>query len=417
MGGTRDKSGVLFTIFVLSSHAMRILFLAPQPFFQDRGTPIAVRLAVQVLATRKEDSIDLLTYHEGTDISIPNVNHIRIKAPFFLNNIAPGISVKKLFCDIIFLFTALKLVWKNRKNPYDLVHAVEESVFIAMLIKVFWKIPYIYDMDSSIAQQLTEKWRIFRPFLPLLSFLEGRAIKHSMAVVPVCDALAAIAYNQGSQDTQILRDISLLGLDNSQTTSQQTLREELNIPPDSLVILYVGNLEPYQGCGLLIDAFAKIAHSFDKAHLVIIGGSDEHISAGKTKISALNLSDRAHLAGRRAVNRLKSYLLQADILASPRLRGNNTPMKIYSYLHSGKAIIATNLPTHTQVLNNTVSILTDPTPDSYAQGLKKLISDPDLRHKIGNAAHELAEERYTFEIFQRDLNSLYDRIDSKILTT
>ena len=397
---------------------MRILFLAPQPFFQDRGTPIAVRLAVQVLSDRNKDSLDLLTYHEGSDVSIANAKQIRIKPPKilsgYLKNIRPGISVKKLICDIIFLFTALKLVWKSRKNQYNLVHAVEESVFVAALIKLIWKIPYVYDMDSSIAQQLTEKWILLKPLQLIFSYLEGLAVKHSVAVVPVCDALAVIANNHGSHDTQILRDISLLDLNNDDNVPTQTLKEELNIPNDSCIILYVGNLEPYQGCNLLIDAFSSIADKFPKAHLVIIGGSEEHLKSAQNRINNLHTETQIHLAGRRPVNRLKNYLLQGDILASPRLRGNNTPMKIYSYLHAGKAILATNLPTHTQVLTNEVALLTAPNVNDYAQGLTTLLSNPELCKKLGDSAHELAEQKYTFEIFKRDLNALYDRIGNKI---
>ena len=151
---------------------MKVLFLAPQPFFQERGTPIAVRLALQVLAKRGGDSIDLLTYHEGRDVQIPNVAIHRIPAPRWIRDIPPGFSFKKLFCDCIMLLSALQLVWKNRAGQYELVHAVEESVFIAWIIKLLFRIPYIYDMDSSIALQLTEKFPFCRLLLPFLRFFE-----------------------------------------------------------------------------------------------------------------------------------------------------------------------------------------------------------------------------------------------------
>ena len=51
---------------------------------------------------------------------------------------------------------------------------------------------------------------------------------------------------------------------------------------------------------------------------------------------------------------------------SPRIKGNNTPMKL-SYLHSGKAVLATNLPPHTQILDNRVAMLADPTPKHMAR--------------------------------------------------
>ena len=393
---------------------MQILFLAPQPFFQDRGTPIAVRLAVQVLASREGDRIDLLTYHEGSDIPIPQVRQFRIKAPRALRNIRPGISFKKLLCDAIFLVTALGMVWRQRREQYDLVHAVEESVFVAFLIKLLWGVPYIYDMDSSLAQQVTEKWQLLRPLRPFLQLCERLAVKHSHAVVPVCDALAAIADQHGSPDTQILRDISLLDLDTSHEPMQADLAAEIHASAGEEIVLYIGNLEPYQGIDLLLESFACAAPLHPRAHLAIIGGMRAHIEAYTQKAERLGIAERTHFLGTRPVALLRDYLMQADILASPRVRGNNTPMKIYSYLHSGRATLATALPTHTQVLTREVAMLVHPTVEGYAAGLCDLLADKELRQRIGWAAKELAEKRYTFDVFRRDLNSLYDRIGERL---
>ena len=58
-------------------------------------------------------------------------------------------------------------------------------------------------------------------------------------------------------------------------------------------------------------------------------------------------------AGERPASEIPAYLLASDVLVSPRSRGTNTPLKIYQYLRSGKAIVATRLLTHTQVLTTT----------------------------------------------------------------
>jgi len=52
---------------------MRILLLAPHPFYQERGTPIAVNQILRVLATRG-DAVDVLTFHEGQDLHYKNVS-------------------------------------------------------------------------------------------------------------------------------------------------------------------------------------------------------------------------------------------------------------------------------------------------------------------------------------------------------
>ena len=64
------------------------------------------------------------------------------------------------------------------------------------------------------------------------------------------------------------------------------------------------------------------------------------------------------------------------MLVSPRSRGTNTPLKIYQYLRSGRAIVATRLLTHTQVLDDSVAILTGVSPQEFADGILAALADP-----------------------------------------
>ncbi|MCB0319320.1 MAG: hypothetical protein KDD60_00260 [Bdellovibrionales bacterium] len=226
---------------------MKILLLAPQPFFQERGTPIAVRLAAEVLASRQQDSVTILTYPEGNDIDIPNVEVKRVTSWPKIYGISPGFSLKKLYLDLFFLIALVRELWSCRSNQYDIIHAVEESVFMAWILRPFFRIPFIYDMDSSLSLQLIEKLPLLRPLLPLFRWIERQAIQQSLAVVPVCDALEVIAISEGAKHTQILRDISLLDLNAAPSCM---LRQEAEIEESKQIILYVGNLESYQGIDL-----------------------------------------------------------------------------------------------------------------------------------------------------------------------
>lgn len=397
---------------------MRVLFLAPQPFFQERGTPIAVRLALEVLARRAKDTVDLLVYHEGHDVSIPGVTIRRIKVPKVLSGIGPGISLKKLCCDVIFACTALAMVWRARRRPYELVHAVEESVFIAWLIRRVWGIPYLYDMDSSLAMQLTEKWWLLRPLAPIFSWFERRAVRDSVSVVPVCDALATVAARHGASSLTVLSDISFLHHDVRGEVlpgdAPVNLREEMEVDPGAFVYLYIGNLERYQGIDLLLESFALLAQRHSELHLAVIGGSPTHIAGYQEKTAALGILPRVHLLGRRPISHLNAYLSQANALVSPRTKGNNTPMKIYSYLHSGVPVVATKLPTHTQVMDDDTSFLGDATVEGYAAALARAYEDPEAARVVGARARTLAESRYTFSQFEQTLNQIYDAVEAQV---
>ena len=85
---------------------MRILLLAPQPFYEDRGTPIAVALVLKVLSERGA-RVDVVTYHEGRDVDLAHVALHRIPRLPFVRGIRPGLSWKKLVCDVFVLLAAL----------------------------------------------------------------------------------------------------------------------------------------------------------------------------------------------------------------------------------------------------------------------------------------------------------------------
>lgn len=185
---------------------MNILMLAPHPFYQGRGTPIDVDLVLKVLSKRGE-RVDMITFPEGSDVEYPNVQIYRTPALRIVKNIRPGFSVKKVICDLFLLMKAIRLVNSNR---YDLIHAGEEAVFIALVIKKLWGVPYVYDMDSSLVQQLIDKYPQLRFLKKMLQSCEGLAVRNAKAVMPVCQALKTEIEHYEPNKVVVIPDISLL---------------------------------------------------------------------------------------------------------------------------------------------------------------------------------------------------------------
>lgn len=385
----------------------RILFLAPQPFFQERGTPIAIDLALRTLEDDGHD-IDLVTYPEGETLNHKRVRQYRVPRVPWVSNVPPGFSWKKLIYSFLMIFTVLRLTWSNR---YDIVHAGEESCFIALLLRLVRRLPYIYDMDSSIAQQLVEKKPFLQPLTGLMEKMEGLAIRHTFAVVAVCPALVDLARKYGAKRVLLLQDISLL--DRCQPGSDITdLRREM--ATEAVLLLYVGNLESYQGIDLLLDSFTLATAGGIKAALAIIGGRLQDVTLYQQKAQQLGIADVCRFFGSRPVNDIAAYLAQADILLSPRRTGNNTPMKIYTYLATGKALLATRIYSHTQVLDDSIACLVEPTPQGMAEGISRLCSDADLRRQLGTAAQRRAEERHSYHFYREQLITFYRQMMKEI---
>jgi glycosyltransferase involved in cell wall biosynthesis len=386
-----------------TSQATRsILVIAPQPFFQNRGTPIAVLLLVEELALLGHD-VHLLVFHEGEEVIIPGVHLHRIPAIWGIKNIPPSLSLKKIICDVFMFFKAIRLL---RRHRFAVIHAVEEAAFMAMLLRLFFGTPYIYDMDSSLADQLVEKFSFLHPIRSALQFCERFAVRGSCGVIAVCRALEEIALAHAPKKLIVrLEDISLL---EDSVSSDEELRQRLQI--SGPIMLYVGNLEKYQGIDLLLQSFQLALHQGCHGNLVIIGGTPETMAAYKKYAEELQIADHTFFCGPRPVELLGHYLAQADILLSPRVQGNNTPMKLYSYLDSGKVVLATNLLTHTQVLTDDFACLVAPERQSMAAGMARLLTNPELCVRLGAEGHRVARENYSRSAFRAKLTDFYRRI-------
>ncbi len=376
---------------------MRILLAAPQPFYQERGTPIAVRMLAETLCAQGH-AVDLLTFHEGADLHCPGLTILRTPALPGLRDIPIGISWKKLICDWLLSARLVSLALTRR---YDVIHAVEEAVFPAVLLRRTARARVVYDMDSVLGEQLLQRWRLLRPLRRALQGLERAAIRRVDAVFAVCRELATAATDYAPRvPVFLIEDVALP--ETATRVCAEPLRETLAIR--GMLALYVGNLQRYQGVDDLVRAMRRVPRDVT---LVLIGGSVPDIARIVNLIRALKLEGRVFAVGPRPLAQLAGYLRQADVLVSPRAKGRNTPMKIYSYMHSGRAILATAIRSHTQVLDDSCALLAEQGEAGLADGLRRLAADELLRARLGAAASRRARERHSMGAFQEKVRQAY----------
>ena len=384
---------------------MKILFVAPQPFFEERGTPIAVRWAVEALCAQGHQ-VDLLTYHCGQNVSIEGMKLYRCWGPASIQSVPPGFSPKKLFCDVFLCFELLSCLFRTK---YDVIHAVEEAIFPVLCFRPFLKAKMVYDMDSSMADQIIEKWPFLAKIRGFLEFFEKMAVRHVDLVLPVCEGLAEKAKSfKTKAPIIILHDMAIEA--SGDVSNVENLRQKW--AKKGKMALYVGNLEHYQGMDLVLESVATLSPELDFT-VVIVGGTVQHISDYQAKADQLNVADRVKFVGTRPVNQLPCYLEQADILLSPRIKGANTPLKIYSYMLAGKPILATRIYSHTQVLDDECAALAEPTPASMAEKLQVLLKDNVACKQMGKAAHDRAVKRHTRSAYEKTMAQAYAQLFDK----
>jgi glycosyltransferase involved in cell wall biosynthesis len=265
------------------------------------------------------------------------------------------------------------------------------------------------DVDSSIPDQLRYSGFARRgPLLWAAEALERHALAGSAAAITVCASLTnGVRARAPRLPVFQVEDPPLADrADPPPQDSVAALRRELTLGPLP-VVLYSGNFEPYQGVELLLDAMAV----FPKAQLVLMGGEPAEIDRLRKRAAELGSAARCVFAGKRPPSELPQFLALADVLASPRVKGENTPFKVYTYLASGKPLVATRIATHTQLLDDTNAFLVDPTPAAFAEGLQRALSQPTEAAARADRGYELIRREYGTERYRQKIAAAYAEVE------
>ncbi len=377
--------------------------LAPEPFFQPRGTPFSEYHRIRALLELGH-SVDLVTYPIGDDVELPGLRIVRPRPLPFVRRIAIGPSVPKFLLDLQLARTARRLA---REGAYDVVHSHEEAGVIGLGLARRLGVPHVYDMHSSLPQQLANfrysgSWAVVR----LFERLERRMVRRSQVVITVCKELEDKAIGLGAAGRTFLIENACGG--DVQTVpgpGRDALRARWGIPTGAPVVLYTGTFEPYQGLDLLTDAAVLVGRSVPSVRFLVVGGGELQVEAARRR--ANSVAAPMIFTGQRPPHEIPHFIDLCDILASPRIAGTNTPLKIYSYLRSGRPIVATDLRTHTQVLTRDVASLTAPEPTAFAAGIAELLASPERARSLAAAAAALAAEKYSREAYLAQTATAY----------
>lgn len=384
------------------SATQRALLLEPQPFYTDRGTPIAVKQVLRALSELGW-TVDVLTFPIGEPVDIPRVQLHRVGNPLGFRHVKVGFSPQKLLLDGLM---AGDLALRLRRERYDVIHAVEETGFLAAMLRGRNGPPIVYDMASSLPEQLAQK-PIFRA-APLQRFFRGaeRWLLQRAGCV-ICSAGLA-EHARAMAPAATIREWRFPAeLEPPPADAVAALRAELALPPAATVIVYSGNFASYQGIDLLLGAANQALAADADAHLVCVGAATaDEIEAAKA-VLAPGVMPRVHLIGRQPRERVPLYLELGDILVSPRSYGDNFPLKLFDYLAMGKPILATRIKAHTCVLDEGIAKLAPPSAEGLAAAMLELLRQPEERQHLARSSADFARRELSWDSFKALVAEVY----------
>lgn len=187
--------------------------------------------------------------------------------------------------------------------------------------------------------------------------------------------------------------------------SGREIREKYGLAEDDIVVTFVGTFGPWHGADVLAQSIKKVVSKIQNVKFMFVGKG-----GGLAKVQQIIEDDEVlnfvTYTGAISQNIAPSYLAASDILVSPQIPNPDgspffgSPTKLFEYMASGKAIVASDLDQMGQILSdNDTALLTTPgNSDEIADCILRLANDEQLRQALGKNAREEVVKKYTWDI-------------------
>ncbi len=375
----------------------RVLIAAPQPFFSERGTPIATEFLARALIELGVE-VEVLTYPVGEDVD--GVRIRRTANPFGFTSVPVGFSTAKIVLDIPFFYELRRLL---RTGRYDVVHAYEEAAYFVAGCARSRVPPLIYDMASSIPDELGRVTRLAGP----LRWLEGLVLARSSMIV--CSLGLGSAVRARTRDVPLREWRFPASLPSFEPDEVSDLRRQLAIPDDARVILYAGTFAPYQATELMLGAVAKVLAADPQAVFIFVGFvNDAEQLRARACLGEAASSGRVCLLPRVARQKLDAFTGLATVLLSCRGDVSNAPLKLFNALAAGKPLVANDVPAHRVILDDRLALLVPSTSDGFAAGILRLLNEQDLALGLATNGRAYAQAHLKWADFVDLVRDVYD---------
>ena len=385
---------------------MKIIHIAPTPFFANRGCHIRIRNEIDGL-TRKGNQVILCTYGLGHDVKGIDIRRI-VSIPGY-NQTKAGFSPFKFIAVIFLFFLVLKTVWKEKP---DILHGhLHEGALIGWAVKMilFWrKISLLMDMQGSLSGELGA-YGVFQSFpfvLRFFFFLEK--IICSFPAVILCSSKnclnflvtkCGIAKEKGLVLVDVVPDIFF------QESNTTDLRKKYSIPADKHIVIYTGSLLQGKGIDFLLEAMGMVLSKRNDLFFILVGYPKETV---EQYIQRSSLEDCCLVAGEVSYDDLPSWLSVAQLAVDPKGEDSGEASgKILHYMASGLPVVCFDTVNNHKYLDENAFFAPSITASDLANMIEKGIDEKNDAVVFAEKGKIKAKNEYSLGGVSDKLHSLY----------
>lgn len=293
-----------------------------------------------------------------------------------VNNLRPPFLFFFIFQRLLFSIKVFILLYKSDLNR-SVIYSRDEfvlSIFSLKFKNLFWEIHE--ERNNFFARIIYKKLSgIIAITESLREFSEQYIDKNKIVVIPDSVNLKKFKINE----------------------NRESSRQKLNLPQYDKIITYIGSIGLYSWKG--VDIFLEASNYLRDYRFLIVGGYEDEISNLKDRYKNNNVI----FVERQNPSIIPLYQKASDVLVIPNKKGNivsekyTSPMKLFEYMASNVPILASDLSSLREILNDDNAVFFNPNDSldmskkiDYILNNQKLVEEKAVR-----AMQDV--EKYTYE--------------------
>ena len=381
---------------------LRILMIAPTPYFSDRGCHVRIYEEARALLALGHQ-VKIVSYHLGRDLEPVPVERT-VSVPWYCKHEA-GPSWHKPYLDLLLLCTSLRVA---RQFKPDLIHAhLHEGVLVGWLVAKLSRIPLLFDYQGSLSGESLNHGFFGTGSLlhRLFRWTEGRINRLADLIItsstPRRQELTR-SWPMPLQQVTALPD----GVDTTvfRYFPRAAARERLGLDEQVPVIVYLGLFNQYQGVDLLIHAARLMIQQGRNFHLLLMGYPEQEY---RQLVDELNINSFVTFTGRVDYAEAPLLLSAADLAVSPKVSDTEANGKLLNYMACGLPVVAFDAPVNWELLGDDGIYAAFGDVVDLARCLSAALTDRDALRQRGKRLRMRAVEQLAWDVRVKELETVY----------
>lgn len=385
--------------------ALRVLMLAPTPYFSDRGCHVRIYEEARALA-RLGHEVCIVTYHLGRDM--PGARVVRIPHIPWYRKLEAGPSWHKPYLDLLLLFTAYRTARTFRPH---LIHAhLHEGTLLGYFLKRVLRLPLLFDYQGSLSgESLNHGFFSDRSLLhKLFVFLERCIDRCADAIITSsAEGCCELIRDWGIASGRVNTVIDGVDTDTFKVYARSDARRELGIPEDAQLVVYLGLFNRYQGVDLLLEAIARVREKITGVHFLLMGFPDQEY---RRRAAEMGIDDLVTFTGRVAYDRAPFFLSAGDLAISPKLARTEANGKLFNYMACGLPTVVFDSQVNREILGDVGIYAEYGSVSSLADCIVATLNAKGLMAERGQQARRRAVEVHSWDTRAGLLTRIYQKL-------